>query len=47
MMNYIWVGLIVIAVVIGGATGNIQAVLDNIFSFAETDKYLAGRTWLC
>lgn len=36
MMNYIWVGLIVIAVVIGGATGNIQAVLDNIFSFAET-----------
>ncbi len=36
MMNYIWVGLVVIAVVIGGATGNIQAVLDNIFVFAET-----------
>ena len=36
MMNYIWVGLVVIAVVVGGATGNIQAVLDNIFVFAET-----------
>ena len=36
MMNYIWVGLVVIAVVVGGATGNIQAVLDNIFAFAET-----------
>ena len=36
MMNYIWVGLVVIAVVVGGFTGNIQAVLDNIFSFAQT-----------
>ena len=36
MMNYIWVGLVVIAVVVGGLTGNIQAVLDSIFSFAET-----------
>lgn len=36
MMNYIWVGLVVIAVVVGGFTGNIHAVLDNIFSFAET-----------
>lgn len=36
MMNYIWVGLVVIAVVVGGATGNIQAVLDNIFGFAGT-----------
>ena len=36
MMNYIWVGLVVIAVVVGGATGNIQAVLNNIFDFAQT-----------
>ena len=35
MMNYIWVGLVVIAVVVGGFTGNINAVLDNIFSFAD------------
>ncbi len=36
MMNYIWVGLVVIAVVVGGFTGNIQAVLNNIFDFAQT-----------
>ncbi|MCI8608852.1 MAG: nucleoside recognition protein [Firmicutes bacterium] len=36
MMNYIWVGFVVIAVIAGGATGQIDAVLNNIFSFAET-----------
>jgi len=41
MMNYIWVGLVVIAVVVGGATGNIQAVLDNIFVFAGTAVEIA------
>lgn len=41
MMNYIWVGLVVIAVVFGGVTGNIQGVLDNIFSFADTAVEIA------
>ena len=36
MMNYIWVGLVVIAVIAGGITGSMGAVLDNIFAFAET-----------
>ncbi len=41
MMNYIWVGLVVLAVVVGGITGNIQAVLDNIFVFADTAVEIA------
>ena len=36
MMNYIWVALAVIAVIAGGATGTMDKVLENIFSFAET-----------
>lgn len=36
MMNYIWVALVVIAVIAGGVTGNMQAVLDNVIAFAET-----------
>lgn len=36
MMNYIWVGLVVIAVVAGGVTGTIEDVLNNIFDFAQT-----------
>lgn len=36
MMNYIWVGLVVIAVIAGIATGNVSAVQDAIFSFADT-----------
>lgn len=36
MMNYIWVALVVIAVVAGGATGNMQGVLDNLMEFAPT-----------
>lgn len=35
MMNYIWVGLVVIAVIAGGVTGTIEDVLNNIFSFAD------------
>ena len=34
MMNYIWVALVVIAVVAGGVTGNMQGLLDNLFKFA-------------
>lgn len=41
MMNYIWVALVVIAVIFGGVTGNIQAVLDNIFAFADTAVEIA------
>lgn len=36
MMNYIWVGLVVIAVVGGAVTGTMEAVLNNIFDFAQT-----------
>lgn len=36
MMNYIWVGLVVIAVVAGIFTGNIAAVQEALFSFANT-----------
>ena len=36
MMNYIWVGLVVIAVIAGGVTGSMDAVLNNIFDFANT-----------
>ena len=36
MMNYIWVGLVVIAVAAGAVTGTMDAVLNNIFDFAST-----------
>lgn len=36
MMNYIWVAFVVIAVIAGGVTGNIEAVLNNVFDFAQT-----------
>ncbi len=36
MINYIWVGLVVIAVVFGTLTGNIEAVQGAIFDFAST-----------
>lgn len=36
MMNFIWVGLVVIAVIAGIFTGNLPAVQDAIFSFAGT-----------
>ena len=36
MMNYIWVGLVVIAVIAGAITGTMDAVLNNIFDFAQT-----------
>ncbi len=41
MMNYIWVGLVVLGTVVGGITGNMQAVLDNILSFADTAVEIA------
>ncbi|WP_028828699.1 nucleoside recognition domain-containing protein [Proteocatella sphenisci] len=36
MMNFIWVGLVVIAVIAGIFTGNIAAVQEALFSFADT-----------
>lgn len=36
MMNFIWVGLVVIAVIAGIFTGTIAEVQDAIFSFADT-----------
>lgn len=37
MMNYIWVGMVVIAVVAGGVTGKMDAVLnDGLISYAQT-----------
>ena len=36
MMNYIWVGMVAIAVIAGIATGNVQAVQESLFSFADT-----------
>jgi spore maturation protein SpmA len=35
MLNYIWLGLIVLAVVIGGCTDNLKAVADKSFEMAE------------
>jgi spore maturation protein A len=35
MMNYIWVGLVAIAVIAGTVTGNITAVQEALFSFAN------------
>ncbi len=36
MMNYIWVAFVVIAVIAGGVTGKMDAVLNNVFDFAGT-----------
>ena len=41
MMNYIWVALVVIAVVAGGVTGHMEDVLNNIFDFADTAVSIA------
>ncbi|NLD11252.1 MAG: nucleoside recognition protein [Clostridiales bacterium] len=41
MMNYIWVGLVVIAVIAGGVTGTMQDVLNNLFDFANTAVEIA------
>lgn len=35
MMNYIWVVMIAIAIIVGICTGNIDEVQNNLFSFAE------------
>jgi spore maturation protein SpmA len=35
MLNYIWLGLMVLAVVIGGLTDNLKAVADKSFEMAE------------
>ncbi|MFV0518002.1 MAG: nucleoside recognition domain-containing protein [Aminipila sp.] len=35
MMNYIWAGMVAIAVIAGIATGNITAVQEALFSFAN------------
>lgn len=36
MMNYIWTGMVAIAVIAGIVTGNITAVQEALFSFANT-----------
>ena len=41
MMNYIWAALVVIAVVAGGVTGTMDAVLGNLFDFAGTAVEIA------
>ena len=50
MMNYIWVGLVVIAVIAGAFTGTMEGVLNNIFDFANTAVEIAlgfcGFRWL-
>lgn len=35
MLNYIWLGLVVLAVVIGGLNGNLKAVADRAFEMAK------------
>ena len=35
MMNYLWAAFVIIAVIAAGFTGNMQAPLDNLFTFAE------------
>jgi spore maturation protein SpmA len=35
MLNYIWLGLMVLAVIIGGCTDNLQALADQSFEMAE------------
>jgi len=34
MLNYIWLGLVVLAVVIGGCTDSLKAVADKSFEVA-------------
>lgn len=41
MMNYIWAALVVIAVIAGGVTGTMDAVLGNLFDFADTAVEIA------
>src|ERR1700759_3946561 len=36
MLNYIWLGLVLCAVIIGGATGHIKEVTEGAFNMAET-----------
>jgi spore maturation protein SpmA len=36
MLNYIWLGLMVLAVVIGGCTGHLKEVADKSFEMAES-----------
>jgi spore maturation protein SpmA len=36
MLNYIWLGLIVCAVILGGATGHLKEVTEGAFNMAET-----------
>lgn len=43
MLNYIWLGLVVAAVIIGGCTDNLKAVADKSFEMAE---YAVMRTAL-
>jgi spore maturation protein SpmA len=35
MLNYIWLGLMVLAVIIGGCTGNLKALTDKSFEMAK------------
>ena len=41
MLNYVWLGLIVIAILMGAATGNIEAVTKQAFDSAETAVKIA------
>src|SRR5690606_7848268 len=36
MLNYIWLGLLLLAVVLGAATGRMKEVTDGAFTLAET-----------
>ncbi len=40
-MNYIWAALVVVAVIAGGITGTMDAVLGNLFDFADTAVEIA------
>ncbi|MGH7496254.1 MAG: nucleoside recognition domain-containing protein [bacterium] len=41
MLNYVWLGLILIAIIMGAATGNIEAVTKQAFDSAETAVKIA------
>ncbi len=41
MMNYIWVAMVVIAVVAGIITGNVEAIQDSLFTFADSAVEIA------
>ena len=41
MLNYVWLGLIFIAIVMGAATGNIEAVTKQAFDSAEAAVKIA------